>query len=245
MPSHTIDEFVENRWRDAKTELRGLDPLYVQRVEKKAFSDPDPLMTDADISPATRLSKEWHQLLEACYELALRQDLLRFASIALTAHNQPPPVASQAGKASTYHFRSWFAHALALAEQANYVGVSSERVYLSSGKKKAGPSDRLKARISGLVTTRVEQHRNDYLHGGRSSWANGITEDGLWELGVSVNMTPSLHLEQFVYDRQGLEFLLGKQRPFVQVTEEVLARLGDALHDFEVDLTLPCNSVGT
>jgi hypothetical protein len=107
------------------------------------------------------------------------------------------------GKEQIYHFRAWFSFALATAERLGAVinrwidlrlGMASE----AATKLKKVYADRLYR----VLKKPVERQRNSYLHGGRRSWAAGITEDGLWEMGVFARLVPQLFLTQFVYPGQ-------------------------------------------
>ena len=67
----------------------------------------------------------------------------------------------------------------------------------------------------------METQRHSYLHGGKRSWASGISEDGLWEQEVFLRLMPEQLLGQFVYPADSDRIPLNHQR------------LGDATIVFE------------
>ena len=73
----TIDDFVHNRWADAKEALRELDSDFVSTMEtllameRSGLWAPPEMVAKSDNQPRIRLSKRWHELLEACFELTV------------------------------------------------------------------------------------------------------------------------------------------------------------------------------
>ena len=108
----TIDDFVNQRWQDAKRTLRRLDSGFVEKVESTVRLESVGLCTPwpADIGdvPRRRLSKQWHGLLEAWLELSMEVSRLEVSahSLGADAYQDMDPV--DVGKRVDYHLSSWF-----------------------------------------------------------------------------------------------------------------------------------------
>ena len=236
----TISEFIAQRWADAKTALRGLDPEFVSKIEgavrlnKVGLVPPWPSSVKPE--PRARLLKEWQALAEALFELEAQTDYVKIAAIGLSHSAHKAQSAGEAGKEAHYHFRSWCIHVAALAERVDFVIGKTVQVYMKVGYRKL--LGRYKNRVEDEVKKIVDRQRNEYLHGDQRSWASGITEDKMWELGIAVGLLPRTLLEEFEYPVEGAKVQSGKRAIFEALTEEALNRLGRMLHDLEVELGL-------
>ena len=238
----SLSDFVAHRWSQANAELSKLDPRFVStpenevRLNKMGLAAPWPSSVGA--TPIVRLPQEWHQLLEACLELKIQADCLQTAAALLMPEAHAGKPTELTGKETTYHFRSWFAQALALAERAESVIAKTVNLFANTQNDM---KERFQRRVYREITMHVNRQRQDYLHGFRRSWASGLTEDQLWETSVAVGLLPEMLLEQFVYPEEGQDVQSGGRVFFQARTKEFLAKLGCILHDLEAELGLTGN----
>ena len=238
MSGNRISDFIAHRWADAKAELSKLDPEFVAALEGAVRLNNiglyAPGQPAVDKVPKRRLPSGWHELLEGCLELQIQIDCLETAAQLLTPSSNEAKSTGDIGKEADYHIRSWFVWALALAERGKSVIQRANQLFGSgSPQLKKKFNDRVDAEISQFV----EGQRHRYLHP-RPSWAAGITEDQHWEADVAVGLLPREFLEMNEYPTEGEKVLKGERFAFVQVTNEVLNRLGVILYDLEGELGL-------
>ena len=238
--SPSVDDFIENRWEDAKEALRKLDPEFVDRLEMTARAQAKGLVLpgffDATAPPRRRLSKDWHTLLEKCHDLDWQAMLLEVSAEGTTARSLKNVDTHIAGARSHYNIRSWFVQVVTLGHAAKAVIRRSLEIYMPDQETKAGLRNKYSAAISSQIVEPYRLQRNLFIHPDNSSWAQGITEDGLWEGEVSIGLTPRLALEQFHLPAQAQRAKQGNYDGFANRSEEVLLILGQILHDFEQDL---------
>ena len=184
--------------------------------------------------PKHRLSKEWHQLLEASDDLTIQMQILRLAAVCLTADANKDKPQHEAGKLAVYNFRAWFILATTLAERVNHVILTTLEVYLGDGSSRNKIAKRFRERIKPF-TEALKELRNGYVHPKRAE-AREITKDGLWEGLVTLRITPAVFLDQFHYTSQGERVLTGKYDIFATKTDEMLCSFGAILKDLEQDL---------
>ena len=239
-PMSSIDDFVNHRWADTKEALRNIDPDYVNRNEQTAqiqrIGLEPPWPVDPNRRPRLRLSREWHLVLESCAELVLQVTCLQIAAEGLSAKGNMGVPSLEAGKRQAYHHRSWFIHAKTLTERAVYVIEQTSQMYVTDSSLAKELTKRHKGHIYEQITQRVDAQRNEHAHGTTRSWSKGITEDQLWELSVSIGMSPSLYLDQFFHSPQGESTIRGKYDFYLPLTNCILDGLGKILYDFEQDL---------
>ena len=235
----TIEDFVNHRWEDAKESLRSLDSEFVRRVESKVRLDALNLsapwsLDEIGVIPNRRLSKKWHNLLEACAELMMQLSLVEESTAVLTEDNHTGVPLERAGRMALFHFRAWVIFAQTLTECVCRVIDSSAQTYVED-----------KARwkeLTALYKNRVKEEfrhfneiRNEFVHGS-PSWIKGITEEGHWESGVACGLTPRLLHNEFVYPQQGEFLQLGKYHYLAIVTTNMQSRIGLILEEFETSL---------
>ena len=112
----TIDDFVRNRWADAKEALRELDPDYVSTMEtllgldRSGLLAPPDMVAKSDKQPRKRLSKRWHGLLEACFELTVitRNYLICYGNLTSEAVRRMDDV--EAGRLFMFGFYTSLSH---------------------------------------------------------------------------------------------------------------------------------------
>ncbi len=127
-----IDDFVDNRWADAKEELRKLDRDFVRRVEETVrLQDLGPESLGVGRSPKRGLSKKWHILLEDCDELVRKASILQTAIDCFIADSGGEMSSVDVGRRFFYHMQSWFIHAQALAEYTQRVINKTTKLYIS------------------------------------------------------------------------------------------------------------------
>ncbi len=236
----SIDDFVNQRWSDAKEALRQLDKDYVDKIESEdrlqRLELTAPWPSAVTRRPVQELPSEWHRLLEACVEMVSQVSTLQISAASLTADANKGLSPVEAGKRVDYHFRSWFIHADALADRVNEVIKWTTKVYVADHKARAELGKRLQDRVHREVSEWVKKQRNSYVHAGPRSWGSGITEDLLWEGSVAVGMTPQRLLSVHRYPDNGDGVRGGKYSFFVDLTNWILDTLGSILQELEVNI---------
>ena len=242
MAEYTISDFVSNLWGLAKRELSANDPEFVSKLDSEVRLNKIGLVVEKPSTlrskPKTGLSRKWHKLLEACMELELRVDCLKTSAQFLSPAPYENATTVQAGKEGIYHDRSWFIHAVAVGEQVKTIVLKAIDLFPATTEEKKAIRESLKTALQETIMQHITDQRHDYIHGERSSWPSGITEDELWEGAVSVGLTPDRVLNEFVYPDEGEKVKSGKRRHFESVTEEMLSRAGGilkALNNWIVD----------
>ena len=221
----SFNDFINCRWSDAKEMVRNLDPDYLSKVES----------VDASVAPKQRLSKKWHHLLEACFELHMEANRVRFTSENLRARAHKTSPIIESGRITDFCIRSWFIHALALAERTDGLIDKTVGVYVSCQSAGKEISKRHKQMVEEQVGRWVRKQRNDYVHPNRSITA-GITEDQHWELSTAAGPSTLNVAERSLFQNRGVRVKQGEFNFFDDWTTMVIERLGTILNDFEKDL---------
>ena len=235
MPS--INDFVDNRWTDAKEELKKLDPDFVRRVEETIRLQHIGLEAlDFEPGPRARLPKEWHRLLEDCYELVMQATVLQTAIDCFIDDSRRGLPTTEVGRRFEYHMHSWFIHANTLAERTQSVIDKTTRLHISDCKAATQIVGRHRTAVYNQVTKEVEGIRNRVSHGTTRSWAQAVTTNNLWEPAVAAGMTPQVSVDSFVYPGRGEATKSGRYDVYVDHTKMVLVRLGAILHELEEDI---------
>ena len=246
MPS--IKDFVDHRWEDAKTKLTQLDRNFVHTVETAVNLEKLGLVSASpprgDYKPQKSLPTVWHDLLEECSELTTREWILRTSADCLTSAVNQQMDLEEAGKRSIYHFRSWFAHAKSLSEEAYKVGVLTSKVYLKEGASREKINREFKEVLRREVDVLVSEQRNTYLHGRGKSWYRGITEEDGWEEMIAAGMTPEKFLTEFEHPTEGVHLQAGKHNAFACLTVTVTGKIGVALEGLETAIAGFCSANG-
>ena len=222
----TIEDFVSRRWAAAKAALTKRDSQFVTQIEE-----------EVDTQPTSRLSKEWHDLLESCHEMIFQADILGLnaAKLGPDSAKQGDPVV-EAGMESTYHVRSWPAQALALKERVSRVVDTTVTI---AGLEKEPGQDIIKefrGRLDSQFSD-IEELRHQYLHA-RRSWGSGITEDQSWERAVALGFTPDVFLARFFYPAEAELWIAGHWARHIPLTQVHLREVGELLKDLERRLGL-------
>ena len=240
----SIDDFVNQRWSDAKATLRQLDKDYVDKIESEvrlqALRLTTPWLSDVRRRPVQELSSEWHRLMEECLEATMQVSTLQLSADSLTADANNGLSHTEAGRRVHYHFRSWFIHAKALAESVNAIIKLTTEVYIADQRVRTELVKRLRGRVCREVSEWVGKQRNSYVHATPESWASGITEDRIWEFSIAVGMIPQKFLHDFHYPDCGDKVRGGEYSFFIDRTNWILDTLGSILQELEVNI--PRNS---
>ena len=84
-----------------------------------------------------------------------------------------------AGKCVDFNLRTWFIHAHSLAERVKDIISKTATVHLTSKAEEDSITQQFQLYVKGSVLDRIEDTRNEFAHGGRRSWARGLTEEDL------------------------------------------------------------------
>ncbi len=238
MPS--IGDFVDNRWTDAKEELRKLDSDFVSKLESEhrlqTLGLGMPQQYSVGNRPKRPLAKEWHRLLEDCDELVMQETILQTVVDCFIddSNRGLPPVA--VGKRFFYHMHSWFIHADTLIERTQSVIRKTTYLYIPNRKAAHKIAKRhCNAVSNNQLYKKIGEQRNQFAHGTTRSWGQGVTEEKLWEGSVAFGMTPQLNFDQFLYPNR--EKVTKSYGLVVDgATKGMLDHIGEILHAFEMDI---------
>ena len=241
MTSDTVDAFVANRWADAKKVLTDLDSRFVERMETTHRLQTAGFVATSTWgdwrTPGKRLSKRWHRLLEACFDLCLQLKLLQVSADSLSASSFKELSTEEAGMRAVYHFRSWFIHAISLTEKCDTVIDRTVEAYVRDRKRSKLMKATLRKKVREQAKQNIEKQRNDFVHAGRGSWEIAPTEQQMWEGVVSIGMPPQSMLEESFWPSQGRRGMGGFFEPlFDHLTTELCRKLGRILSELESEL---------
>ena len=150
------------------------------------------------------------------------------------SHRGLSPVA--VGKRFFYHIHSWFIHADTLVERTQ--SVIEKTTYLYIPNRMA--ARKIVKRYCNAVSDdqfykEINEQRNQFAHGTKRSWVEGVTRDNLWEGLVTIGMTPQLNFDQFLYPNR--EEVTQSCGIIVNgATKGMLDHIGEILHELEKDI---------
>ena len=241
----SIEDFVSNRWSDAKEALRKLDPDFVDRLDSLArlermqlYMPPDWIGTEHQI-PKKRLSKEWHDLLEACFELIIQARDYRTAISNMASETSRGLSDLEVGKQFAYNFRVWALYQHAIVEHVKTVISFAVKIY-PSGKESRNQLKKRHHRKADTLKERIEADRQAIVHGGGLT-SQELTKDQWWEGGVAIGMLPGHVLDEFVYEESGRAIKAGRYDAMLPPSRLFLDALAKVLHDFEDAIARPPN----
>ena len=131
----TIDDFVRNRWADAKEALRELDSDFVSALESRLEMEriglwaPPVMVSNSEKQPTKRLSKRWHSLLEACFELTVMTRNYQACCRNLTSDAVSGMDDFEAGRLFAYSYYTWVFYQDAVIEHTKTIISHVSRVY--------------------------------------------------------------------------------------------------------------------
>ena len=242
MRREPVDEFVSNRWADAKNVLRSLDSQFVERMESTHRFQIAGLVVPStyggQLSPLNRLPAQWHRLLEACFELSTQLTLLNACVMGLSASSLTGLSPHDAGVQAMFHLRSWFIHATSLTEACENVIEKSANAYIKNSKQSRQIARKYRGNVYELAKKNIENQRNEYTHLANTPWGKVATERGLWESIVSIGMTPPSMLQDSFWIFQGERGKNGFYEPLLnQLTDNLCESLGMILLELEGEIS--------
>ena len=202
----SIDDFVSNRWADAKEVLRKLDPDFVDtmdslaRMERMDLWAPLDMITKSERPPRRRLSKRWHGLLEECYELTVITRHYQTSVRNMTSAEASGMNDDEAGRLFVYSYYTWVFYQNAVIEHTKTAISLVSRIY---GAREGTPNQLKESyhRKADALKKRTEEGRNAIAHGG-GFISRALTEDLLWENHVAIGILPH-HTIDHHYDERG------------------------------------------
>ncbi len=195
-----------------------------------------PASVDLRRSPARRLSKKWHRLLESCDELNIEESVLWVSSDYLKPDANRGISEVEAGRRADYHIRSWFIHINNLIERVGDVVRKTANVYVADDKERKELVSRYKERVEEIARE-IRQERNQYAHGSASNAAREMTEKGLWELVVALGDIPIKYHVEGVYPYLAHHLMSGMYAGSLgKITEKMCEDLGAILLELEADV---------
>ena len=176
---NTIDDFVNRRWHDAKYTLRRLDSRFVDKVEYtvrlQSVGLSTPRSPNSEDTPRQRLSKRWHQLLEACLELTIEASRLQVSTQSLGTDAYLGMLPVDVGQRVDYHLSSWVTHAVTLSDRVKEVITRTVETYMGDGETAKTLSKRYREHVEQEITKSGERPnlrslRKEFVHGNQRSW---------------------------------------------------------------------------
>ena len=228
MPS--IDDFINRRWADAKEEMRGLDPNFVDELESSDY--PEGLIRNR--TPRQRLSTEWHRLLGYCCDLSARASLVEIAARSLKALADEVPQSEVAGRQASYHIASWIIYLNALCESVEKVIKGTTALYIYDKNVRKRKEQRY-CDSANKYTKEIQKARNGFAHAGTLG-GESITANSHWEAFIAVGITARMlqddHYRQIMED----ELKQGDPNRYIDATERFLEHFGSILGELEKDI---------
>ena len=228
-----IDDFVRNRWADAKEALRELDPDYVSTMETQLGME----RAKSDNQPKNRLPKRWHELLEACFELTVTTRNYQTCYTGMSSEGVSGMSDSEAGKMFLYAFHTGLLYQHAVIEHTEKVVSYVLRIY---GAREGTRNQLKKAHQhwAKLAKKRTKEGRNAIAHGG-GLVSRGITEGQIWEPNVVLGIYPSVVLDHH-YVNSGQDVRSGRYDQIAhRGPQDFLDEVARRLHDFEQGIGAP------
>lgn len=242
----SIEDFVNNRWADAKEELRGLDPEYVGELEEAAQLNAIGLLRPGtEREPRQRLSSEWHNLLSACHDMTRQVSICEASAKCLVDNGQREFSIDELAKQSDYHFRSWAIHIDLLCVHVLHVSSKTVDVYIPENDARRSVRDHIRRRVDKEIRKHevvefpgrtIRELRNQYIHPLRSGYGTEITREQLWENVVAGNWTPQNHLDDYWYPEEANKIRRGHYARGIAETRRILGMIGLILHDLENEI---------
>ena len=230
----TIDDFVRNRWADAKEALRELDPDFVSTMEtllgmeRSGLWAPLDMVAKADNQPTKRLPKRWHKLLEACFELTVTTRNYQICYGNLTSDAVRQMDEFEAGRLFMYGFYTGPFYQDAVIQHTKTVISLTSKVYGVPNPRKKPYHER-----ADTLKKRTEEARNAITHGG-GFISRALTEGQLWEGSAALGIHPSYLLDEQHYVERGRSLRSGAYDQVMKMgPQEFLGEVAGILHDFQ------------
>ncbi len=234
----SIDDFVTQRWQDAKHTLHQLDPDFVDKLEAVIQLDTLGLSSpwlDIPYTPKRRLSKKWHRLLEACLELTMALARLRTCAQSFDDKEFQGMLDLDAGQRVDYHFVAVYTNAVTLSERVEEVIRRSVDIYVPDKKIAKALIDKHKKQVWQVIK-HFNSVRDDLLHAYRSFFASTITKLGYWEGNVTIGLTPQKFLYEFRFPAEGKRVRAGKYIIIMEGIARLAESHGEILNALEKEL---------
>ena len=183
--SKMFEQFIDHRVLDARKELMKNDPDYVRcigellRLHAEGVEVTESMLDEKE--PGIRLSKGWHRLLEACFELPWKVWRVQYTARAVQRLERGL-TAKDILIRSGFYRESTFIHLQVLCEEVKSVIDRTAILYLPSPLAKEVSSEykrRANEELGGIIKL-----RNQYVHQPDFA-ARGITSTQRWEMAVS------------------------------------------------------------
>ena len=226
----SIDDFVNNRWLDAKDRIRELAPSFVEEFESSDY--PEELIRN--LVPRRRLSKEWHRLLEACLSLTEQASIVLMATHYLNALVSEDLSHWLAGGQAIYHEYSWIIHVDTLCARVDCVVERAAKTYISDHKTRDAIEKRHREAVR-VVRENVRELRNEMVHGNSRVGIERITDDRLWEGLIAAGLTAQVFLDEHHYPNMGY-MVKETEGTWYPKTALYLQELGSILGELEKDI---------
>ncbi|MCE2463160.1 MAG: hypothetical protein J4F46_04490 [Dehalococcoidia bacterium] len=199
---------------------------------------PQDMLDKVDLPPMKRLPKEWHELLEECFELTVIIRNYQTVVRNMTSEASKSMSAIEAGRVFVYSFYTWVFYQDAVIEHTKTVISLASKIY---GAPK-GTANQLKKRYhkeANALKKDTEEKRNAVVHGG-GFISRALTEDQWWDRNVAIGILPGYLLDEFVYAERGRRLHLGHYDEIMSMGPQgFLDEITNLLHNFEQEIVAP------
>ena len=228
----TIDDFVNHRWEDARTTLRKLDSSFFDRIVNLESRDRGDFVQPV---ARRRLSKNWHELLEACWDLPIWASNVETAGLCLTTDLLNSNLTLEGkGQFGVYHMTSLVIHLNSLFESIRLIIKRTNKIYVSDVEVRKELNEKYIDQVDAL-RDRLVTMRNEFAHGYGSVGAWSITRDNVWEGFIAKGFTFKLMNEDH-YRENGLTMTSGDPYAITKEIQTVFDGLGAFLSGLEQDI---------
>ena len=224
VPHHEIYRFIDNRWRDARSELERLDSAFVHALEAYDGARNKGLLLPHGLpSPTQRLSSDWYALLECTVDTAQHLDRWALGLDKLEA--------STNYKEFAFYWDTWVEVGWSLSEKiGRLISLTAKEYSLGRLKDKHLREVGRIQKNFGKLRTALVHGASDSARGEKGVIARAMTEDRLWEGNVVLGFENMIPYSLFPEDQPPSSVLIPRARP---VAINVLAELGAVLTGLE------------
>ena len=227
----SIQDFIDNRWAEARIELESFAPTFVLAVlaydglRESGFVLPEGLLT-----PEQRFPVGWNEILESTMDVAQAMERLNVTLELLKGNSEL--------RLARYYSDVWLQSAYSLCEKVEGLISHAGKIHSFNKKTKRGHH----ARIKSEIRDEIDNRRTSIVHGANRPegkvpiTATVITERGLWEglvlFGSNMNnkVVEEMHKQGRVTAQDYFAVLTDK-------TQDVISRLGVVLEGVEQDIS--------
>lgn len=227
----TIEQFIQNRWAEARTELGKIAPRFVQSMQDLFGLSQSEITSASNVpKPENSLTEVWFEVLESTYDVCLVID-----KIDITLERMEKSTASWLAR---YYCDVWDQTAYNLIDKTKSLISHTCKLYRINGKTRA----RYHSRLNTEVKSEIDKRRTAIVHGANrpGGGANPIaptvfTDKRMWEVAVFIG--PKMIKNSIASSREGGRYSVDQfYRLTKERTDRALRGIGNVLESFDQEI---------